>query len=877
MRALDAVTARWRTLFKRTRVETELDAEMEFHLVMRVEQLRAQGYSDKEARAMARREFGNTESLKEEVRDTFGWRWLEEFAADLRYGWRGLRRTPTFSITAVLTLALGILSLTVMFAIADSVLFRSLPLRDAERLVWLQESRKGEEGGSNPQRLRDYQMLTNLEHVAGAYSEGVVVSSGGDPKRLVVVRMFGDVLAASGIELLMGRGPNGAERNATANPVVVLTRSAARQLFGSEEAALNKTLRVDGAAHTVIGIAPSLGHFLREVDGWIPAGKSLQEIPRVAGFLGIMGRLKTGVRTEQAQSELDSLVQRLRSEYRETDADLSARLWPLQEYVTRESGRAILLFAAAAIALMLVICTNLAGLLLARLWSRGREAAIRVALGAERFRLARLFLSEALLLAMAGGLLGIGGAAVAVDALTRKFPDVDIPGFVDAAVDWRVLLMAVGATLLCALLFGLTPAMQFARGATATRLKEGGSGTAGVQRQRLRGLFVVGEIAFSTMLVICAGLLVLSFQRATSVPAGFQPEGAVSVNVNFSWETPGTKLEQVSRDAMERLSSLPGVDASGIVDRAPFEGGSQSAPVWVQGQAFTDERAEIPVDWKTATRGFFEAARVPVLAGELYGRDPYQRRAPVAVVNDAFARLYFGERSAIGKSIAFRQRNKPIDASTRWYRIVGVVSSVRKEAWERRPTPQVFLPWGDQYWPMMTFVVRGKGEPAALARQIHGELRRMLPDQVIQPPRRLETLMEEAYALPRVRTWLLFGFAAMSLLISVVGLYGLLAGEVVSRTQEFGVKLALGAMPATILRESLGRGMRRAVLGILVGLGLAAFASKALASFLFGVEPRDATTFALSTVVLIFAALLACYGPAKRAASTNPLTALRHE
>lgn len=870
---LYTIPLRLRSLLKQDQVEDELSAEFEFHLAQQIEANLAVGMSEPAARQAALRQFGGAAQRKEECHDARRTRPLEELWHDLRHSARGLRRSPGFTLIAVLSLAAGIGATSALFTVVDHVLLRPLPLPQAKRLVSLDESHNGSASGGNPARLRDWQQARSMQAAGGFYSEGVVLTGQGQPERLQVLRMFGDVPGTLGITPLHGRMPNDKEQRIGAPLATVSHRFWMRRLGG--QPVLGRTLRLGGTAYEITAVLQAGTQFPDDIDVWTPAPAAVQGVPRVAAFLGQVGRLHDGVTLAEAEAELRTMAAGLASQYPDTDRGRNIRLVPLLESVTDQARTPLLVLFAGMTAVLLIACVNVSGLLMARGLQRGREAALRAALGAGQGRLVRLFLCEALLLSLLACAFGLALASGLLIVLKRLLPG-DLPRLAAATLDVRIVLFALGLAIVVTLLSGLLPALRTAWLTNWSQIKDSGTAITG-GRQPLRRALVVAQVALSTVLLVSATLLTSSFARMQTQPLGFTPEHALAFSVNFAWDTNPAKLDNFSRRMEEELSALPGVTAAGVVDRLPLQGGTQSTPARMRGVSTPPGLRRTPVSWRTASPGYFTAAGVPLLQGEVFTPRRDAQSPKVALINQRLAQAFFGGANPIGKQIAAQWKESTPDATTTWYRIIGIVADTRQRPDQTAPSMEVYLPWGESYWPMMSFVVRGTGDPATLSQAIRMSVRRVDPDQVIEDLLPMDSHISVATQGPRTRTWAMGLLSAVALALACVGLFGLLAGESARRQSEFGVRLALGASPASLLLSALQRGLSLALVGLAIGLGLSLWLSRYLQSLLFGVQPNDAATYAVAAALLLLVALVACLVPAQRAASVNPLLALRHE
>lgn len=858
---------RLRTVLRRDRVERDLNDEFDFHVEMQTKENVARGMSKREARLAARRQFGGLAQRQEECRDTRRLGWLEDLWQDLRHARRTLAKSPGFAIVAILSLGLGIGASTVLFSVVDAVLFKPLPLPEADRLVYLDEFKEKQPSGGNPMRLADWQKARSFSAVAGMYGEDLVLKSQGEPERVLTLRTLGPLLSGLRLRPVVGRLPTPDEERGRGAPVVVISHRLWQRLFAANSNTLGRTLSLSGTVYTLIGVlAPEMEYPVR-FDAWAPAPDSTYKIARQAAFLGQVARLQDGVSLANAQTELDALAPALAHQYPDTDKGLSALLVPVQELMTSGARVPLLMLFATMLAVLLVACMNVAGLQLARGLARQREAAIRIALGAGPGRLARLFLSESLLLALAGGAAGIALASFSLEVVKHLLPD-ELPRLASAAIDARVLLFGVAIALVSAVVCGLLPAIQAARTAAARPMKEGGARIGG-GRHHLRSILVVTEVAVSVVLLIGAALLATSFVRMRQAQLGFSPEQTLTFGVDFSWQTPENRLESFSHELLQRLEAIPGVRAAGVTDRLPLEGGSATARAAIKGRELSPALAGQVVSWRTASPGFFAAAGIALRAGDLYSQPAARSSAKGAVINETFARLYFAGRDPIGEELTLLSKGQAPDAGATWYRVAGVVADVPQEI-GRPVLPEVFRAWGEDYWPLMNFAVRAHGDPRLLASAAREAVRSVDPDQMLRDLGPMQSRVSEAVAAPRTRAWITTAFAGTALLLAAIGLYGLLASEVARRRQEFGVRLALGAEPRTILLSALGRGLTLAATGLAIGAGASFALTGLLGSLLYGVPPHDLPALALSALLLLAVAALACLVPARRASRTDP-------
>ena len=892
MRWFYKLPLRLRSLFRKSRVERELTEELRFHLEKLTEEKVGKGMTPEEARYAALRELGGVEQIKEECRDMRRVNYIESFVQDVRYGLRMLAKNPGFTAVAVLTLALGIGANTAIFSAVSGVLLRKPPVKDADRVMTVLSTNRAEGWGYGPDHpvsAPDFLDWRNESHVfeemAAAESWGNFSLTGqGEPQRVAGMRVSANYFHLLGVNPALGRTFAEGEDQPGREHVAILSYGLWQTHFGSDPSAVGKPVRLNGDSYTIAGVAPAsfkLMSFPSQV--WTPLvfdSKSLGPTGRKSRLFCVFGRLKPEVTQQQAQAEMAAISGRLEQSYPEADKGWYATPISLQEFqIQYMHVRPALMLLMGAVGLVLMIAgANIAGLLLARGVGRSHEIAVRAALGAGRWRLVRQLLSENVLIATAGagfGLLlawwgiGILHAAVSYNEWVRSL---------EFGIDKPVLIFAIGVSLLTVLLFGLVPALHASKSDLHATLKEGGrTGTPGAARGRIRRVFVVSEIALALALLTGAGLMIKSFREALGSDPGFDPGGLLTAEVSL----PALKYDSPSKRAIffqqatERLRNLPGAVSAAATVNLPLSGEPGPVPFTIEGQPAMPREERPQAIYYTAGPGYFGTMGIALIKGRAVIDSDHSSAPLVVLVNDAFARRFFPKGDAIGQHIALDTGS---GASLPWRGIVGVVGNVKD--WFGQPAfrPQVYVPYLQEPSADMTLVVRTKADPAAIAPAVRAAVWSVDKDQPLGNLTTMNQVIEDrGEAGDRLMGQLLGIFAGLALILAAVGIYGIISYTVTQRTHEIGISMALGAKKPDVLRLVVGEGMKLAAIGLAIGFVTAYPLPRLFGSALPGFSVHAGWIFAIVPALVAVVGLLASYIPARRAATVDPMVALRYE
>lgn len=799
---------------------------------------------------------------------------------DLRLGVRLLIRQPGFTAIAVLTLALGIGANITIFSVVNAVLLRPLPYAEADRLVFLwseapkQNVRERASAWANISDWRNQNK--SFEDLAAFDPTWVTLTGAAEPEQVVSVRASANLFQLLGVAPLLGRTFTADEGQQQVR-VVVLSHGLWQRRFGASPGVLGQTLEIDGVSSQVIGVMPERFQFPdKETQVWEPVPvPSLegQKARRGTGSWRVVGRLRAQVPPDQAQVEMNTIAQRLEQAYPDANKGLGVNLVPFDLQLTGSSvRRALWILFGAVVFVLLIACTNVASLMLARGIAREREMAIRTALGAGRLRLVRQMLAESGLLALLAGALGLLIASFGIQALLRLSPP-NLPHPDSVGMDARVLAFTTLVSLLTGLLFGLAPALKISQAQPGAALKEGRSASGGTSGRRLRGLLLITEFSLAVLLLAGAGLLLRSFSRLQAVDPGFDPTRVLLIQTAPARNSTPDQWRAFYQQVTERVAALPGVEAAGLINDFLKTGNPDGLLTIERGSPDGSGQVRIPLSGDEISGGLFQTLRVPLRAGRFFNAQDNQGNVPVAIINETLARRLWPGEEALGR----RFKQGPPQSPAPWLTVVGVVGDMRRQSLEREPFAQIFRPHLQSPVRSMNLLIRTTGEPARLAPAVRNEIRAIDKTVPLHQITTLGSLLAESAAQRRFQTWLLALFSALALVLAAVGIYGLIHQSVALRTREIGTRLALGARGADVLWLVVGQGMRLALCGAGIGL-LAAFGlTRVLSGLLFGVTATDPATFIAAPLVLLLVALLACYLPARRAAQVDPMAALRHE
>ncbi len=871
-------------LFHRARREREFAEELESHLAFHIaDNLRA-GLSPEEARRQAHIKLGGVAQVRELHREQGGLPMLETFWRDLRFGVRMLARQPGFTLIAALTLALGIGANTAIFSVVNAVLVRPLPFKEPERLVTILETKLPQfpEFPASPGNFLDWkQQITVFARLVTYTFASFNLEGTGDPEQLLGMRVTDGFLAMLGAQPLSGRDFLPEEDSAGRNNVVILSHGLWQRRFGGETKVLNQTVRLSGQNYTVIGVMPATFRFGEtDVDLWTPMAFTAEAAQNRGGhFLTAIGQLKPGVTVEQARTEMLTMAGRLAAQYPETNLGWSVKLLPLQETVVRDIKPALLVLLGAVTFVLLIACANVANLLLARAAGRQKEIAVRSALGAGRARIIRQLLTESLLLASVGGAAGLLLAKWGTGLLLKLAPQ-NLPRLAEVSLDGRALAFTAALTLLTGVIFGLIPALQASHPNLNEMMKDAGRGsTEGGRRQLVRSALVVLEVASALVLLVGAGLLAKSFWRLQKVDPGFNPDHALTLSVTLprTKYPEGTQLAAFFQQLLEKVSALPGVQAAGVSNAMPL-GIPFVVAFNIQGRPPLPLSAGQVTNFYGVSAAYFKAMGIPLRRGRLFTERDTKDSPQVAVINETMAKKMFPDEDPIGKRLAFDTGKSDPD----WYEIVGIVGDVTQSGLDQATPMQTYEPYRQLVkYPFalasMTLVVRTAGNPTEQTPAIRNAVLHLDKEQPITNIRTLDQFLSTSIAQQRFSMLLLSVFAAVALVLAVVGIYGVLSYAVTQRTHEIGIRMALGAGQRDVLKLVVRHGMLLTLLGVTAGLAAAFALTRLMTTLLFGVSPTDPLTFAVIALLLTFAALLACWLPARRATKVDPLIALRHD
>lgn len=890
MRTFHRLAMLLRSWFRSGEQDAEFGDELRFHLDRQIEANLAAGMRPADATRAAHLAIGHVEGLREESRSARSGAIVRQMLRDIAYGSRLLGKAPAFAVTGILIVALGISAVTAIFSVVYGVVLRPLPFAEPERLVglWTRAPRLT----SLPivqVNAADHREWQAANHVFGdiALVRSIAnfnLSGNGEPERLFGARVSSSLFPVLGVTPAIGRTFTEDEDEIGHDSVALLSDGLWRRRFGADPSIVGRTITLSGVSHTVVGVMrPDFQYPGREFQLWTPLTINPDEITRkVPGynFLAV-ARLERGVTLDQAQSEMNTISTRLEGAYPASNREIGVRVVPLMDEAIQVVRPALYVLLGAVSCLLLIACLNLSNLLSARAATRAREFAMRVALGASRTRLALQAIAEVAPVLAIGGAAGVVLAAWAVRAFIPLAPAA-LPRVESIEISGPVLAFSAAILMITGLVAGLLPAMQAWRADSITVMREESRSTAGGGRQsRTRGILVIAQVALVLPLLVGAGLLMRSFSALVQVDPGFRPDNVISLHLAIP-RSKYPKDDDVARFCarlLERITAVPGVVSAGMVNRLPLGGVGQVNALEFEGQ--TSDKAPVTVDSRTVTPDYFRTMGIPLIEGRVFtDRDtpasavaslPQLGAVSVVIVDEQLARTRWPGASAIGKRLRLAFPGAP------WIEVVGVVGHIRHDGLDVDPRTQVYFNYLQRAQDRMALVVRGAHAGPPLTAAVVQAIREVDPEQPVYDVRSMNEVVERSTVQRRLSTLLLAAFASMSLLLTTVGVYGVIAYGVTQQIREFGIRLALGAARADVTRLVLRRGAALALGGTAIGLAIAAVLTRAMGSLLYGVKPGDPASFVAAPLLLVFVALVASYLPARRAASVDPAITLRGE
>ncbi len=867
------------SFFRKRPLDVELDAEMQSHLELAVEENLKRGLSASEARRQALVQFGGVEQAKEKQRAARGMPWLDVVLQDLRYTLRTLRRDRVFTVVAVAILALGIGANIAVFSVVDTLLLRPLPFRDPQKLVWIAPADAIGLSSSTYSADAYDDLLTmnrSFEDVTGYFafstSDNLKLTGSGEPTPLTGMGVIGNFFHVLGVEPELGRSFTKDETLKGGRAVVLLSHPYWERQFGGDRGIVGKSITLNGVPTTVVGVLPETFDFGAafapgtRVDVYEPT--ILDDIRNEGNTLALIGRLKPGVTLAQSQVEAKTLFPRFywSKKYADSIGSYTARPIELKQYVSGKLRRSLITLWCAVGVILLIVCVNLSNLLLARAAARTKEFALRSALGAGRGRLVRQLLTESLVLAGMGAVLGLG-LAFAITSYIAHQGSLALPLLNEVKVDGAALLWTLGISVGAAILFGLLPGLKMSSGDLQEALKDTGQGmSAGRSHERLRSALVISEVALACVLLVGAGLLLRSFLRVLDVDLGFQPSHAAAIKMDYNDGGSTDKRNAIFEEAIRRVSALPGVESAGISDNLPLERNRGWGGPRAKGKTY--RKGEVPGAFVYVVSPGYVTAMGMRLRGRDFTWQDNMKGESTVILNQRAADFVAPGEDAVGKMVLINDHE---------VKVIGVVADVHETNVEGTSGEQMYLPtMRDEWGPDgAEVVVRTKLPPAQLAGSVLRTLRELNPNQPAVEFRPIQGIVNRAVSPRRFFVMLVGAFAGLGLFLASLGIYGVISYSVTRRTQEIGIRMALGASAGRVQMGVLSKTLKLAAIGIGVGIFVSMLVANLISSLLFGTAPTDPITFVVMIVLLGGVAALAGYLPARRASRINPMVALR--
>jgi len=872
----------FKPLFTRRHLYNDLSEEIHAHLEEKIDELVASGMPRKEATAAARREFGNMTLVEDDSREVWRWPRAENMIGDIRYGLRALGKSPAYTAVAVLTLALGIGANTAIFSVVNAVLLRPLPFRDPGRLmaVWHTPPQKSFPGVTkfvvSPANYLDWRDQNHVFEQMGAVGFGKFNLTGmGQPESVEGRAVSADFFSVLGVQPVLGRGFLEEEDQPGHGNVVVISREFWQTHFAGSKDILGRQIKLDDKSYEVVGVAPAKFDFPFQAKLWVPLAWTEKE-RAVRGNHGyiVIARLKPEIDMKKAQSEMDTISARLAEQYPTDDAGWGAVVLPLNQQMFQQVGPSLLMLFGAVGFVLLIACTNVANLTLAKALGRRKEIAVRAALGASRGRIISLILTETVLISVVGGVLALLLAHFVIAAIA-DFIGPQLPVAVHIGLDRWVLGFTLAISILTGFIAGLAPSWHLTKTNLNESLKQGlGKTDADSSGGRARSIFVVVEVALSLVLLIGAGLMIRTLYLLRNANSGMDPRNVLTVTLGISREKYATVTQQNGffNHVLEQIRALPGVELASAVDSLPLQGGS-TQPVAVEGQPAVPMADQPEVAVRLIAPGYLRVMRIPLKQGRDFTEADNASARPVILVSASFARRFWPNENPVGKHV--KLTFLPREPSE----VVGVVGDVRLNGLSvTEPVQTVYHAMAQN--PQTTFMslaVRTGLPPAGLISPVTEAIHRVDADEPVVGVQTMEAVADESIAQNRLNMILLSAFAGLALLLASIGIYGVQAYAVRQRTREVGIRVAMGARPAEVFRLIIAQGLRLAATGIVIGLAASFGLTRLMASQLYGLSATDPWTFIGVPIVLLTVAVAACFIPARRATRVDPVVALRYE
>jgi predicted permease len=871
----------WRhRLWRRKKMEEQLEKELRFHLDQHMADLTAQGLDPEEARRQARLALGGPEQVKEMCRDARGARWAQDLWQDLRYGARMLSTNPGFTLIAIFTLALGIGANTTIFSLADACMLRPFNFPNQDRLVMIWEKGQGgfQKGFVAPGNFNDFlEQSQSFERLVAIEQQPFDLTGADYPERFDGCGVSTNFFDALGAGAALGRAFQPGEDEPGRNQVVVLKHSLWVRRFGADPGIIGKALTLNAKTFTVIGVAPPDFNFPHNaVEVWSPiVFDARAKRDRGEHYLQVLGALKPGVSVARADADIDAISQRAERLFPETNARIEHFVIDMNKDFARAARRGVPVLMGMVGFVLLIACANVANMLLSRAVNRRKEFAVRLALGASRWRLIRQLITESLLLALTGGGLGLLLSVWAVNQLRSSIPEDFlklVPGIDHLGVNQTTLIFTLLVSAMTVALFGLLPALQASKPNLNEALKEGAKEASSPgSRNRLRGALVIAEVAIAMMLLIGAGLMLRSFAAMSHEEIGFDPHNALGFQMDLPDEKyPEEKCRIFFDQLLNRLQTLPGVVAVGAIHILPMSGQTSKSDFAIVGDPPFEKGEEPYANCRVVTPGYFGAIGMPLKRGRDFNSQDNEKAARAVIVNEAFARRLFPNRELIGRRItAFGKTDRPLE-------IVGVVGDVKNKL-DEIAEPCIYVAYAQFPLSRMGIVMRTAGEMAAMAYAVRGQVMNLDPALPISNLKSVEQLVYEITTPKRIMTAMTAAVGVIALLLATAGVYAVMAYSVSRRAHEIGIRIALGAQPRNTLQLITKEGLTLTLAGLALGISGALALARLMAPILYGVRANDPLTFALIPLLLIGVSFLACWIPARRAMKIDPIIALRCE